>query len=467
MNEENRDQHYAEGLVSRYEQMLEKNESWYFDIDQFEEIVDFYCDDNQFPRALRVIDYAYTLFPENTVMMLRESQILAGMGHLSRSLNRLKNLERFEPKNEEVLLTMASIYSQLREHNKAINLYRKALEIGGEEYEDEINLEIALEYENMDRFDKAIETLQEALSKKPDNETLLYELAYCFEATDRYQECIGYYKAFIDRHPFSFPAWYNLGNAYQKMEKLPESIEAYDYCLAIQSDFAPAFYNKAHALFKQEKYHETIQVLEESYAVEPPQSPVYCHIGECFEKLGEYDKALFYYRKSISQDETYADAYLGIGMVMDLQDHTADSLAFIEKAMVMEPDNPDYALFMVEMLKKLKEFVRARAITQALVSRFPDNEDVWIDHADIYFSMDDLQGALDMIQEGWQKIPNSAVIGYRKVAYLLESGKHAEAEELLLRLHANEPEGAEELAEYYPAIKNNLAYIELMTGSGK
>lgn len=464
MNEEQRDQHYAEELVTRYEQMLARNESWYFDIDQLEEIIDFYLDDNKFNEALRVIEYSRSLFPDNTSMMLREAQILAGMGQLSKSLKCLKKLERFEPKNEEVLLTMASIYSQLREHHKAIALYRKALEFGGEEYAEEISLEIALEYENMDRFDKAIETLQEALNKNPDNETLLYELAYCFEAIDKYQECIGYYQSFIDRHPFSFPAWYNLGNAYQKMEKLPEAIEAYDYCLAIQSDFTPAYYNKAHALFKQEKYHETIQVLEESYQAEPPQAPVYCHIGECFEKLGEYDKALFYYRKSLSLDDQFADSYLGMGMVMDLQGRTAECLSFIETAVKLEPDNADYALFMVEMLKKLERYGDAIDITTGLIERFPDNEDVWIDHADLYFCTGDLTTALEMIQEGWQKIPNSAVIGYRKVAYLLESGKQAEAEDLLCRLYANEPEGATELAEYYPRIKENLIFIELISG---
>lgn len=462
MNEENRDPQQSEELVNRYEQMIAQNASWYFDIDQLEEIIGYYCDDNKFAQALKVVDYAYTLFPENTDMMLREAQILAGMGHLSRALGRLKELERFESRNEEVLLTMASIYSQLREHQKAIALYRKALELGGEEYEEEINLEIALEYENMDRFDKAIETLQDALTRKPDNETLLYELAYCFEATDRYAECIGYYKAFLDRHPFSFPAWYNLGNAYQKMEKLEESIDAYDYCLAIQADFAPAFYNKAHALFKQEKYHETIQVLEESYTAEPPQAPVYCHIGECFEKLGEYDKALFYYRKSLTLDDTYADSYLGMGMVMDLQGRTSESIALIEKAVSLEPENPDYSLFLAEMLKKLNRFADALEITRNLTERFPENEDVWIDHADLYFCQSDLRSALEVIQEGWQKIPNSAVIGYRKVAYLLESGKKEEAEDLLARLHANEPEGAGELAEYYPAIRQNLMFISLM-----
>lgn len=463
-DDNNRDKHYADDLVNRYEQMLANNESYYFDVDQFEEIIDYYVEDSKFYKALAVIEYAYTLFPENTNIMLREAQILAGMGHLTRALNRLKSLEKFEPKNEEVLLTMASIYSQLREHPKAIQLFKKALEFGGDEYADEIYLEIALEYENMERFDKAIDTLKEALLLKPDNEILLYELAYCFETTERLAESIEFYQNFIDQFPYNFAAWYNLGNAFQKIEQLEESLDAYDYCIAVQSEFAPAYYNKAHALFKLERYAEAIQVLEESYTIEPPQAPVYCHIGECFEKLNELDKALFYYRKSLQTDESYADAYLGIGVVLDLQGKTTESLVYIERAIDLEPENPDYFLFQVEMLKKMKRYDESEAITESLITRFSDNEDVWLDHADVFFLKNDILGALKAINEGWQKIPQSSALGYRKVAYLLEAGLHAEAQDLLIRMYVNDKEELDELVEYYPKIKENTTYIDLITG---
>ncbi len=461
MNEENRDQHYAEDLVNRYEQMLASGESYYFDIDQFEEIVDYYCDNNRFPKALTVIEYAYVLFPDNTTMMLREAQILAGLGHLSKALSRLKILEGLESQNEEVLLTMASIYSQQREHAKAIELLKKALALGSVEYEDEIYLEIALEYENMDRIDKAIETLRDALRKRPENETLLYELAYCFDVSDRTAECIEYYLAFIDQYPFSFPAWYNLANAYQKLEQLEDALDAYDYCLAIQDDFTPAYYNKAHTLFKMDKYQEAIQVFEETYSYEPPQAPVYCHIGECFEKMNELDKAIFYYRKSIQLDEFYADAYLGIGIVKDLQGKTEEGLVFIERAIELEPENPDYHLFMVESLKKLDRIDEAEAISEVLISRFADNEDVWLEHSDVFMERGNPEKALQILNEGWAKIPQSYELGYRKVAYLFEAGKKQEAEELLSRMMLNEPQGAEDLVEYYPEITSNLLFIEL------
>lgn len=460
MNEENRDQHYAQDLVQRYEKMLADNESYYFDIDQFEEIIDYYCVNNKFKRALHVIEYAYMLFPENTTLMLREAQILSGMGHLNKALQRLRILEQME-QNEEVLLTMASIYSQQREHRKAITLLQKALALGGAEYEDEIYMEIALEYENMERFDKAQEVLQEAIAKRPENEILLYELAYCFDINDRTSESIEYYEAFIEQHPYSFPAWYNLANSYQKIGQLSSALDAYDYCLAIQNDFTPAYYNKAHTLFKMDRFQEAIAVFEETYNYEQPQAPVYCHIGECFEKMNQLDKALFYYKKSIQTDEFYADAYLGMGVALDLKENTREGLTYIQRAIELDPENADYSLFEVEFLKKLELWPEAEALTESLISRFPDNEDAWLEHSDIFFQRADVDKALEIINTGWQKCPQSHEIGYRKVVYLLEAGKKSEAEELLLRLSQSNPDGMLDIEEYYPEIKNNTLFAEL------
>jgi len=183
--------------------------------------------------------------------------------------------------------------------------------------------------------------------------------------------------------------------------------------------------------------------------------------------VNELDKALFYYRKSLQTDESYADAYLGIGVVFDLQGKTSESLVYIERAIDLEPENADYFLFQVEMLKKMKRYDESEAITESLITRFSDNEDVWLDHADVFFLKNDMLGALKAVNEGWQKIPQSSALGYRKVAYLLEAGLHAEAQELLVRMYINDKDELNELVEYYPKIKENVTYIDLITGKAQ
>ncbi|MEZ4799104.1 MAG: tetratricopeptide repeat protein [Flavobacteriales bacterium] len=95
---------------------------------------------------------------------------------------------------------------------------------------------------------------------------------------------------------------------------------------------------------------------------------------------------------------------MGIGMVMDLQGKTGDAISFIERAIELEPENPDYHLFLVEILKKINHLAEAESITETLTARFPENEDVWLDHSDVYFIQKDYQKAIATINEGGRKI---------------------------------------------------------------
>jgi len=210
-------------LVKRYEEMIAQDASYFFDIEQFESIIEYYLEKNNVNQAQVVLKYANQIFPESTQLMLREAQLLASTGKLSKAIPRLRNLLSFEPHNEETLLTLASVYSQLREHKKAIFYLKEALKYADEDFRDEIFIELSLEYENLERWDMAIATLKEAIKHNHENETALYELAYCFDMSNRLDECVIFYKAYIDDYPYSFPSWYNLGNVLQKMENLDEA----------------------------------------------------------------------------------------------------------------------------------------------------------------------------------------------------------------------------------------------------
>jgi tetratricopeptide (TPR) repeat protein len=455
------DKNYDDELVNRYEDMLAKGNAYFFDIDQFEDLIDHYCLHNKFKHALEVIDYGYSLFRDNTTLMLRESQILAGMGHLSKALSILKVLEKMEGHNEEVLLTMASIYSQSHEHLKAIVLLRKALEMGNSEFQAEIILEIALEYENLERFDKAIQVLRQAIEQFPSNETFLYEIAYCYDMAERTAECIEYYHQFLEKYPYSFPAWYNLGNAFQKLEQYEEALEAYDFCIAIQDDFTPAYFNKAQTLFKMDRFQDAIHTFEETYTFEPPHAAVYCHIGECFEKLNQLDKALFYYRKSIQLDEHFADAYLGVGIVLDMQENVLEAMQYVERAIQLDEENVDYPIFLVEMLKKQERWEEAEAILTPLMTKHRDNEDVWMEYADLLYLRDDVRGALATTRQANHAFPTCTELKFRLLAYLYIAGQQTEAEELLVRLVIESPEGLDDFVEYFPEIRSYPLFIEL------
>ena len=448
-------------LVTRFEQMMRHNQSAFFDADELEDIIDFYGENGDFTSLLSVVEFGLSIYPLNHMLMLKEAQALLSLGKITQGIQRLKKLEKIE-KSEELCLTLASVYSQQREHQKSIKYLREALSFSSGENDTEIYLEMAFEYENMSRFDKAKDVLKEAILKFGDNEMLLHELAFVFENLGGAAESVEYFSKLTDVDPYSYAAWYNLGNALQSSDQVVAAIEAYDYCIAIQEDFTPAYYNKAHCLFKQENYIDSIRVFEETYAYEPPQAHVFCHIGECFEKLQEFDKAIFYYRKSISADESYADAYLGIGLTLDFQGKTEEGLAFIDKAMVMDPDNTDYLLFKLDIVSRNADNKRAHDTIEALLNYHRHSADMFLDVSEYYMHMDDFERAMLIIDEGIHELAESNQLLIRKASYYFLRNQMNECLAILLQSAPCSQEEWKDLQEVNPDFCNHPDVLAVM-----
>jgi tetratricopeptide (TPR) repeat protein len=395
------------------------------------------------------------------VLILREAQILAVMGHLSKSVRQLKILLQIEPFNDEAYLTLASVYSQLQEHHEAINNYQLALKYSEEGFRDDVYIDLALEYENVNSYKKAIAVLKKALKENPDNETAIYEMAHCFEQNKQIDEAISYYNAFIDSHPYSYSAWYNLGNLYLRNEDFKKAISAYEYSLVIEDNNTAAWYNIAHAHIQIDEYEKAIECFEETFRIEEPQSAVYCYIGECYEKLGELDTALDYYHRSMDKNDQFVDAYIGKAVVLDLQGEPDESLRFLKIAHKLDAENEEVLLMLAETYRKLDRTEEAEELYTRLTSEYGWLIDSWLDYADFHFELKDLKRAYQVIEYGLGENPHNGSLLFRKIAYLHALGKKKEALLLLDYLFESDYREKHELIEYYPAILKEQEALEL------
>jgi tetratricopeptide (TPR) repeat protein len=446
-------------ILNRFEQMLKENKSFYFDVEELEDLAFYYSDHFQFNKALQVIEHAKSLFPHHLGLLIREGEIYTGMGQLHKALIVLKKAESWEEEKLDWLMAISVVYSQLHEHDKAILYLEQAIDMADGDNYDDISLELALEYQNANKVDRAISLLKKVIMHRPDSETLLYELAYCYESTDRMAEGMTFFALLVDERPFSFPAWYCLGNLQQHLEQFEDSIESYEFSIAIMPDFAPALINKAQAQFKSKQYAAAIVTLESTFHLEPPDATTYCHLGECYEKLEEVEKAQELYKKAIQLDDRCADAYLGMAVVMDFKEQHVEALAFARIAFEFDPNNDEYALVYMRLLSKLNLYEDAIEIAESLVQQHATDEESWAGYADIHLRMHKFQEALKVIEAGLIWIPGSKMLSARKVVALYYNKQLLQAEDWLdATYEASDEVEYEELAVLFPLISQWTAY---------
>lgn len=450
----------ADELVARFELMIQHGDVYFFDVEEFELIINFYLESDNYERTNLAIKHAVNQHPACVTFQLKKAQLFASTDNTKRALDILDTLSELESSNAELHMTRGAIYSKLRQFEKSIAEFRRALSLDSEN--DEIFLNIGLEYEKTGNYDKAIHYFGKALELNPENESCLNELAFCFELTDQTSRAIDFFLKFLDDNPYSIDGWFNLGIAYNTLGLYEKAIDAYDYAIAIEPAFASAYFNKANSQANIELYKEAINTYLETFEHEEPEALTYYYIGECYEKLEDFHQAIAYYEKAIQSEGQLNDALIGLGMAHDQLGNFRLALKFIGQAVEADPQNPEYHYFMGDLLRK--NGLHADAVAEyVLVSELAsDNTMIWVDLAELYDLLGRYGDALKTLQQGLIVQPENGAIHYRLTVSYARLGYQNEARQHFISGLELDHDGYNSVFEAMPQLRRKLDYQKLI-----
>ncbi|WP_299205992.1 tetratricopeptide repeat protein [Brumimicrobium sp.] len=384
--------------IAHFEQMYALNEYVYIDSDEVEYILDHLMISNQLKKAKWAAEKAIEHFPTNSTIITRYAQVLSMTGKINAALKLLLNLERMEANNLDVLLSIATCYSQLKDNDQAIKYFRKAFDSASGEEKAEIAIDLAMEYENKDDYKSAIEILSNAIKEGSLNDLLIYELAHCYEKINDYDNAIKCFLEYIDEEPYSYTTWYNLGNAYSKIGKTDQAIWAYEYAILIDDDFIPAIYNLANAYLDANKIELALEHYNKCLKLDQDDPMVYCSMGECYEELGELERAYEMYHKSTALLPQLADAWLGKGIMSDLLGKHTRAVQELLVAVDLEPTKSDYWRSLGNAYESKEQNEQAIAAYEKAIELDPRDKEAIIDYLSFIAGI-----SMDMVFEAVEK----------------------------------------------------------------
>lgn len=461
MKSELENNYHTPWQVERYEALVLEGRSIYFDVDDFEEIIDHYVHRSQFNKALQITGYACELHPTSISLMLKKAQLLASVNKEDHALEILAKVEILEPSNSDVFLTKGAIFSQLRNYERAIEEYNKA--VFNSDEPDSVYCNIAFEYENMGNFDKTIEYLGKALEVNPENDLAIFEAAYCFDLLSLAEESIVFFKGLIDRHPYSTEAWFNLGVSYINNSQYEQALEAFDFAIAIDENHEHSWFHKGYALNLLNRPQEALDAYKQSLSGDDEADALkYYYIGECYEKMEDYIKAASWFRKTTKMDPNMSDAWMGLG-VCELETGTpAKAIKFMRKGLEQDPENSGYLCLLAEAYLADQQIQKASdCFEKALVSDVSD-EETWMDYSEAYAREGDFGTAIQILNRGLEKLPNSNPLHYRMAGCLFMNGMHKQATFFLEEALLKDFEGHHQLIQLYPALAAIPDFMDLI-----
>ena len=98
--------------LSKFELMLKTNSVYFFDSNEFEEIILFYLDNGKLSLAKKALNLGLTQHPSSISLMLIKVEILILEDKLESAEKIIDQLQHIEPSNEDVYIQKATIFSK-------------------------------------------------------------------------------------------------------------------------------------------------------------------------------------------------------------------------------------------------------------------------------------------------------------------------------------------------------------------
>ncbi|MBL0342081.1 MAG: tetratricopeptide repeat protein [Bacteroidetes bacterium] len=249
------------------------------------------------------------------------------------------------------------------------------------EVKDEIYFSMAITYQNMLNYPKAIEYFKLAINQNPTYEMAMEELSACFGITGKLQEGVIFYKVLIDKDPYSYAAWYNLGDVQCRLGNYEEALQAFDYCILIKDDYAPAYLDQAHVLAMLGHFEDAILKYKQTFEYYKPDAITYFNIAECYEKLEQMDDARTYYKKAVKILPDMAQAWYGIAITLEFEERWYEAIHYVRKAIEKDEHNSEFWLLLGDCEYNLNNIAEAGECYIKVVEEEPELIDGWLSYA--------------------------------------------------------------------------------------
>jgi len=403
--------------IAKFESMLKTDDVYFFDAEDFEDIIHHYLNHGKIALAKKAIKISLKQHPDSIELKLLNVEVLVFENNLEKAEQLLDKLQLLDSSNEEIYIQRANIYSKKDNHEAAVTLLNKALELSKDSYD--IHSLLGMEYLFMDDFKLAKESFMKCVSFDEHDYSSLYNVIYCFEFLEDFEGAILYLNDYLDRNPYCEVAWHQLGKQYFSKRMFNEALTAFDFAIISDDSFIGAYFEKGKVLEKLGKFSEAIESYETTIKIEDPTSHAYLRIGKCYERLCNDEMAKYYYYQTVHEDPLLDKGWLAITDFYFNKENYDKALYYINKALNIDGENPTYWKKSARINAALKNFDQADFSFKQAVDLGNYELDTWLWWADVAKENEDYVSGLHILTQGREFYPDSAEILYKTAGFYL------------------------------------------------
>jgi len=159
---------------------------------------------------------------------------------------------------------------------------------------------MALAFDNLKQFEKALWYYDAALQLDPDNATTLLDKGKTLSTLNRFAEAMECFNKAKELNPQDPLIYNNIGEIFREQEKYKDALNHYDIALKSDSNFIKALLNKGWVLNKLERKKEAFDCFLKALHIDSKNVEALVNIGDYYFGTNELKLALDYCEQALS-----------------------------------------------------------------------------------------------------------------------------------------------------------------------
>lgn len=439
----------TQSSISKFERMLKTNHIYFFDAQEFEDIIVHYLGLGENHLAKKALKMGLEQHPTSHELLLLQSEVFILDEKYDAAIKLLDYVEKLNPLDEEISLQKASIASKNGDHTASIEHLNKALELS----EDPLEIWNLLGMEHLlaEEFEEAAYFFKNCVSDNPQDYSALYNLLYSYDHLNKIEESIRVLNEVLEIDPYSEVAWHQLGLVLIKKGHQKEALSAFDFAIISDDTFTGAYIEKGKLLETMGRTNEAIENYEIALNTNDPSAFVFQSIGRCHESLENNDLAIKFYLKAIHLEPSNENSWVSLIEFYLSLSHYKKAKVYFKRALEVNSDSIMLWKKGTEIYKALNQYEKALDAYQKLYELGAFELPTLLDHIDLHLQFKQWKKALEVANEAFKSFPESKSLSYRLGGCSLELGKNSEALYFLRHDQLSEEERLE-LSKLFPSF---------------
>ncbi|MGE5356429.1 MAG: tetratricopeptide repeat protein [Deltaproteobacteria bacterium] len=378
MNDNNQNTQLLQNLIFNFEALQQKGEIATFNKDEFEQLIQYYKNNNNSEKALEIVDLAIEQYQYITDFYLVKADLLLQNHNPDDALDYIDHCEDISPYSFEIKLLKAKALSMLGRTDEVVSLLNELKSFSRLNYSVEFSIiysylaEFAGDYESMYYHSK------DALVIDPLNFEALDRMRNASLMSRKYEESLAFHTDLINETPYNYLAWYNMGRIYSALSEYDNAIECLEYSFIINPEFEHGYIEYGDLCMLTGNYLKASTVYHEYLEKFEGDSDIYANLVQCNLKLKNLKQAKLFAYSSIKMDPFNDEAYYLLGVIYKKIRNWQKALNAFQKAMDLDEDREEYIDGVAEMYLKLKDYKKAEQYYDLLVDTCTPEEKYYI-----------------------------------------------------------------------------------------